>query len=133
MSSRTRLTLAVLVGYVLVAFLVGNRYPFSVFDMYSRAATNGSRIVARRDGAITEVDRFAEWRCEGEPRACQGEGAISTTEPVDRELLGWVRAHAGDSPAAVPVELVRRTWLFALDGDVRVEDCLIQRCRAVRR
>src|SRR5579859_2615614 len=43
MSSRARLALLVLVGYIAVAFLVGNRYPFSVFDMYSRPAENGSR------------------------------------------------------------------------------------------
>jgi hypothetical protein len=129
---RARLALGVLVGYVAIAFLVGNRYPFSVFDMYSRTTDNGSRIVARVEGRVEEVDRFVSWRCEGEPESCDQEGAISTTEPVDREILGWVHAHAGDSPAAISVELVRRIWRFSRDA-VRVEDCLVQRCRAVRR
>jgi hypothetical protein len=125
------LALLVLVGYVAVAFLVGNRYPFSVFDMYSRPADNGSRIVARRGDNIDEVDRYVDWSCV-EAESCDGEGAISTTEPVDRQLMGWVRAHAGQSSQAAPVELVRRTWRFSRDG-VRVEDCVIERCRAVRR
>jgi hypothetical protein len=131
MSSRARLALLVLVGYVVIAFAVGNRYPFSVFDMYSRPADNGSRIVARKDGQIEEVDRYVDWSCVL-AESCGREGAIATTEPVDRELMGWVRAHAGDSAAAAPVELVRRTWHFEAAG-VRIEDCVLQRCRAVRK
>ena len=131
MSRRARLALGVLAGYVAVAFVAGNRYPFSVFDMYSRPAQNGSRVVARSGGVIEEVDRFVGWSCV-EADSCEREGAVSTTEPVERELMGWVRAHSGDSPASQPVELVRRTWYFSAGG-VRVEDCLLSRCRAVRR
>jgi hypothetical protein len=128
--TRARLALGVLAGYIAIAFLVGTRYPFSVFDMYSRPTDNASRILARVEGRVDEVDRFVAWRCEGEPDLCEQGGAISTSDPVDRELFAWVRAHPGQGE--IPVELVRRIWRFSGDA-VRVEDCLVQRCRAVRR
>ena len=127
--TRGRFAAGVLAGYVAIAFLVGNRYPFSVFDMYSRSTDNGSRIVARAEGRIEEVDRFVAWSCQGEPDLCAGRD-VSTTGPVDGEILGWVRSHTGEGTIAV--ELVRRIWRFSGD-QVRVEDCLIQRCRAVRK
>jgi hypothetical protein len=136
MTSRARLALLVLGGYVVVAFAVHDRYPFSVFDMYSRVAANGSRIVARDGGRTDEVDHYRDWSCDGEidldARHCGREGAIETTDPVDHELIGWVRSHLGSAADARPVDLVRRTWYFS-GGGVRVEDCLLQHCRAVRR
>jgi hypothetical protein len=129
-SPRARLALLVLSGYVAVAFCVGNLYPFSVFDMYSRPAESGSRLAARRGARVEEVTRYRSWSCESEidldAQRC-GRG-VRTSDPVDHELYGWIRDHAGSG--GEPVELVRRIWFFSRQG-VRVEDCLLSRCRAV--
>jgi hypothetical protein len=85
------------------------------------------------------VTRYRGWSCDGEIDLDRCGPGVVTTEPVDRELIGWVREHPGEGrahpPAApataegsVPIELVRRVWYFH-KRDVRVEDCLISRCR----
>ncbi len=136
--------LAVLVfaGYASIATMV-RVFPFSTFDMYAHPETTASRLLARdASGQVGEVTRFGSWLCDGNlekssaPILCGAAGSFSFTPYQDQDLLHWVRTNPGvaDAPRSEPVELVRRIWrLGNSDGPPKVEDCLVTRCRAVRR
>lgn len=124
------------VGYMLVARVVEDLYPFSTFSMYARAQPGaGSRIVARDEhGRLREVTEVTDWACETaalDPYACE-DAEVHGVGYVDRAAIDWVREHAGDHPDARPVDLVRRIWRFPAGwGPPITSECLISRCRAV--
>jgi hypothetical protein len=130
----------VLAGYVGVSFAVGNLYPFSVFDMYSRARTTASRIVARDErGQIVEVGRYESWQCDGpidvSPAACGEPGSYFYVGYLDRERADYIAGHRGTGTSPAPVDVIRRIWWLENDspGPPRTTDCLLQRCTAVHR
>jgi len=131
----------VLAGYVGVSFAVGNLYPFSVFDMYSRARTSASRIVARdARGQIVEVERYEGWQCDGpvdvSPAACGEPGSYFYVGYLDAERAEYIAHHPGADGSRAPVDVVRRIWWLetaASPGPPRTTDCVLQRCTAVHR
>jgi hypothetical protein len=132
--SRLAAVLALL-GYLGVALALGNLYPFSVFDMYSRRFTSASRIVARDAGGhVREVERYARWSCDEpldvSPGRCGAPGSFFYVPYLDTDGSAYVAAHAGDGQGQ-PVDVVRRIWWLEGGGPPRVEDCLLSRCRAV--
>ena len=125
-----------LVGYFLIARVVGNVYPFSTFPMYSgRHAPSGSRIVAKDvAGGLHEVTDGEAWECDSGALSARGcvDDSVYYIGYVDREAIDFVRAHAGPDPRAAPVELVRHIWSFPADrGPPMTRDCILGRCRAV--
>lgn len=129
-------------GYVLVARVAGNLYPFSTFGMYSgippRAA---SRIVARdRAGAVRELTSFASFRCDHpvDLASCAQAGDAYTIDYLDREAVAYVGRTPLESGAAPDaeraesaVDVVRRVWHFEpAQQDPVVDDCLMSHCRA---
>jgi hypothetical protein len=137
------LVASLMTAYGLVAFGLGNLYPFSTFSMYSAAhQPNASRIVARdRLGALHEVTAFSAWSCDEPPNAsgevCLGNGAIYAIGYIDRASIAHVLEHAPaarpapGATATEPVLLVRHVWY--LDDLGRTEDCVIAHCRVARR
>lgn len=136
------------VGYLAVARVVDNVYPFSTFPMYARAhRRTGSRIVAKDESQrLHEVSDGVAWACDSasddghpatspglDPYGCSGEGVYTITY-VDRDAIDYVRTHAGNDPRARPVELVRHIWSFPDDrGPPTASDCHMASCRAVLR
>jgi hypothetical protein len=134
------LVASLMAGYLLVAFGLGNLYPFSTFSMYSGThQRNASRIVARdRLGALHEVTDFSAWSCDEPPdpsgETCLGGGAIYAIGYIDRASIAHVLEHgpaAPPAPATEPVLLVRHVWY--LDDPGRADDCFIAHCRVARR
>ncbi len=131
----------VVAGYAGIAFAVHNFYPFSVFDMYSRRSESASRIAARDEhGELAEVGRFEWWECGGtvdaSPSRCGEPGSFDYVPYLDDESVQYIARHAppGDSGGkARPVDVVRRIWWLTQPGPPRIEDCVLARCRAVRR
>jgi hypothetical protein len=127
-----------LAGYVGIAFAVHNFYPFSVFDMYSRAQTSASRVVVRDgSGQVAEVERYDRWRCDGEidvsPAKCGTPGSFTYTPYIDASRVGYIAGHTVSEASGDPVEVVRRIWWLDAPGAPRTTDCVLQRCTAVRR
>jgi hypothetical protein len=54
---------------------------------------------------------------------------------IDRDIQEYVQKHAAPNLTnGEPVDLVRHIWHFQDgSGDVLLEDCLLQRCQAVRK
>jgi hypothetical protein len=149
---RRPLAALVVAGYAGVAFAVHDLYPFSRFDMYSRARSSASRIVARdAAGHVAEVERFDAWQCERpvdvSPGTCGAPGSYTYTPYIDESRARWVAEHAaqgangksasthgadGERAAGEPVDVVRRIWRVD-EGPPHVTDCLLERCSAVRR
>ncbi|APR79814.1 Hypothetical protein A7982_05161 [Minicystis rosea] len=135
------ITVLVMGGYLLVARLVGNVYPFSTFSMYSEMQTDSaSHLVARdRTGKLHDVTAYDGWSCpeplDIDPPRCREPNPFSSIGYIDRASLEHVRAsHATHDGQAEPVDLVRHIWRFQKgSGDVRTEDCLLAQCQAVRR
>jgi len=135
-----RLVLSALLfcGYLLISRAVLHLFPFSIFNMYAGTTTSGSRVVARDTaGRLHEVDQLSAWDCGGRPDVAAGRcsGAPFYSVPYkDAEAVDYIVTHAGHSPAAAPVTLVRRIWRLGRSAaDTRVEDCVIQQCTAVPR
>jgi hypothetical protein len=126
------------IGYLAVARIVGNVYPFSTFPMYAgEQLSTGSRIVAKDETQrLHEVTDGIAWECETpalDPNGCSGRD-IHTISYVDREAIDYVREHTGSDPRARPVEIVRHIWRFPDDrGPPTTSDCRLALCRAVLR
>jgi hypothetical protein len=144
MASPRQLTACVaalsMTGYLLVARIAGNLYPFSTFGMYSAIpARAASRIVARDPtGTVRELTEFTSFRCDRpvDLSACQQVGDAYTIEYLDREA----RAYVGEAPlqpdareaTGAAVDVDRRVWHFEPGHeDPVVDDCLFSRCQAV--
>jgi hypothetical protein len=125
-------------GYLVVARIVGNVYPFSTFPMYAgERITSGSRIVARDESLrLHEVTDGTAWQCDAgalDPNGCAG-GHVHTISYVDREAIEYVRTHTGADPRSRPVEIVRHVWTFPDDrGPPTTSDCRLALCLAVLR
>jgi hypothetical protein len=127
-----------LAGYVLVARVAGNLYPFSTFPMYAQAhASNATRIVAKRaSGELREVSEFESWDCPAplvlDPNQCSTGSPLYTIDYLDREAVEYVREHRGGG--GVSVRIVRHIWQFDVGrGPARTSDCELLACRAVIR
>jgi hypothetical protein len=146
MASARQLTACVaalsMLGYLLVARIAGNLYPFSTFGMYSAVpARAASRIVARDgSGTVHELTEYTAFRCEHpvDLSTCQQTGDAYTIDYLDREA----QAYVGDKPLAsgpvdpedTSVAVVRRVWRFEPGHeDPVVDDCEMSRCRAVEK
>jgi hypothetical protein len=126
------------IGYLAVARIVGNVYPFSTFPMYAgEHLTTGSRIVAKDESQrLREVTDGTAWECDLpalDPNGCSGRD-VHTISYVDREAIDYVREHPGGDPRARPVEIVRHIWSFPDDrGPPTTSDCHLATCRAFLR
>ncbi len=150
---RAAVAVAVLsfLGYLVVARIVGNVYPFSTFPMYAgEHRSTGSRIVAKDEAqGLHEVSDGSAWMCDAasvdgappgetpppalDPHACTGDG-VYVIDYVDRAAIDYVRTHGGGDRRARPVELVRHIWTFPDDrGPPTTSDCHMASCRAVLR
>jgi hypothetical protein len=135
---RRPLAALVLAGYVGVAFAVHNLYPFSTFDMYSRARSSASRVVARdASGRVVEVERFDGWRCDGpvdvSPARCGAPGSYFYVPYIDDSRVDYIAKHSsGDGPRE-SVDVIRRIWWLDPGEAPRATDCELQRCSAVHR
>jgi hypothetical protein len=138
MHPRLMVALSVLAGYLALAFSVHNLYPISTFEMYAgRPVRSASRVIARdAAGALHEIDEYRDWQCPGPlplgPEACPAQWPYSYTGYLDRaaaELVAQQGGSGGDS-----VDVVRRVWRLSDEpGPPPASDCLLERCRAVRR
>jgi hypothetical protein len=129
-------------GYVVIARIAGNLYPFSTFGMYSGIpARAASRIVARDAvGTARELTDFTSFRCDQpvDLSSCRQTGDAYTIDYLDREARAYVgeaRLGPGALEATDPaVDVVRRVWRFEPGhDDVVVDDCVLSRCRAVEK
>lgn len=134
------LSAIVFVTYVGVSFGVSDLYPFSTFSMYSEnRVTSPSRIAVRdAGGAVRAFGAFARVSCDGpvDVRAsrCPALAPFATTGYLDAEDVARLHLEAGADPAAEPVEIIRRVWRVSeAPGAPAIDDCVLARCRAVRR
>lgn len=136
---RTRLGVSLLVfaGYFLAAFLAKNFYPFSMFDMYAgQGQPSASRIVARDSaGRLHPVRDYVGWQCpepvNTDPEQCQA-FPFYYIPYVDAGTLRYLRSHSAEVGAGARVDLVFHIWRLGPGGIESEQDCVIQRCRAVR-
>ncbi len=135
------ISIAVFVGYAGAALGLSNAFPFSTFPMYAEVApTYAARlVVADAEGRHLEVVRFDEWVCEGELERSRVEvamcpdGEIGHATPyLVQDALDYMRAHPGTPGGGEPVDLVVHVWRFDRT-QIRELDCVVARCRAVRR
>ncbi len=134
---------AIFITYLIAARLVGNLFPFSVFDMYQAHAPD---VVARvlvldARGVAAQVDAFEAYVCEG-PSLTMRE--IERTcgpdhRPIDyvvRDQALFIREHRGvarSRDGLEPISLVSRVRGSGTEvGDSEVSDCAIARCWARR-
>jgi hypothetical protein len=94
--------------------------------------------VARDEaGGLAEVERYDRWTCDGpvdlSPGKCGEPGSYYYVPYIDRSRADWIAAHGAGSPAGERVDVVRRIWWLDPTRAPRVEDCVLQRCTAVRR
>lgn len=139
--AQAALGLLVLVGLVVIAFELGERYPVARFHMFDHTSRAASRVMARRaDGQVVELGALRAFSCgevelftgptEG-PRACEVEDAYPDAEQRVGRYLARERA---EHPGGEPIEIVRRTYRFPDPwGPPAISDCTIGRCTAVTR
>jgi hypothetical protein len=122
--------------YLVAARIVGNFFPFSVFDMYrERPRDVAARVLAiDASGAAVELDAFEGFVCE-EPLSlarldltCGADHRPLDYVARDQEL--YVEAHRG-TEGGEPIAIVSRA--YALSSDHADSDCVIARCTARRR
>lgn len=134
---RLGLSLLVFVGYFAVAFVAKNFFPFSMFDMYAgQGEPSASRIVARdAAGHLHPVSDYSSWQCarpvDDDPMRCEA-FPFYYIPYVDTGTLRYVRSHSAEVKTGAPVDLVFHIWRLGPHGVESEENCLIQRCRAVR-
>jgi hypothetical protein len=137
MHPRVQVAAVGLLGYLGLALSVGNLYPVSTFEMYAAApARSASRVIARdAAGAAHEVDEYREWSCDApvplDRAPCASEWPYAYTGYLDRAAADWIASHPGSG--GEPMEVVRRIFRLGAAGPPEVRDCVLSRCRAVRR
>ncbi|MGE0791400.1 MAG: hypothetical protein AB7S26_37340 [Sandaracinaceae bacterium] len=142
---RAELALGVglLIALVVIAFEIGERYPFARFHMFDHRATAASRVIARApDGSDVELSSLQDFACEGEvelfvgdvrpgTRGCAVEAAYPEAE---RRVARYLERERTERASGEVYEIVRRTFRFEdPDGPPTVSDCVIGRCAAVER
>ncbi len=130
--------LAIFCAYFVAARLVGNLYPLSTFEMYSRPAPEwAARVFARdADGRLHRVDAFVGWRCP-DPTDLRAALASCGARHIALDYVvrdDQVAIDDGDpSPAGEPVELISRAQRVATGPGERTHVCRIATCTATRR
>ena len=128
-------------GYLLIARIVGDFYPFSTFSMYANVrSTSASHVVVRDSAAaLHEVYEYASFSCKAaidvDPPRCRASRDFESIGYIDRDIKEYIEKYSTPNlEMGEPVELVRHIWRFQDgSGEVLLEDCLLQRCQAVRK
>lgn len=136
-----------LVGLVVIAFEIGERYPLARFHMFDHRTTAAARVIARTaEGEALEIGTLEDIHCEGPvelftdpsadpsreaPRACS---IVSAYPESERRVARYLERERASEPSGEPIEIVRRTFRFddAWAAPV-IDDCVIGRCTARRR
>ena len=127
-----------MVGYLAIARVLGDVYPFSTFSMYGGATLDSaSRIVVVGDGGAAEIESFATLACDREidvaPLACVEEWPYTHFPAVDQQAAAAIAARSGPPGRGHAVAIVRRIWRFDASGSpVIARDCELARCEATR-
>jgi hypothetical protein len=126
-----------MLGYLAIARVLGDVYPFSTFSMYGGATLeSASRIVVVAADGAAEIESFATLACDREidvaPLACAHEWPYAHFPAVDEEAAAAIAARASPRGAGEPVAVVRRIWRFDADGLPVASDCELARCEATR-
>lgn len=145
--AQTWFGLVALVGLVVIAFEVGERYPFARFHMFDHTTTAASRVIARTsDGEALELGALEAIHCDGEVELFTGPSAdpsreaprqcpvVSAYPEAERRVARYLEREHAAEPSGEPIEIVRRTFRFDEPwGEPAVDDCVIGRCTARRR
>lgn len=121
--------------YLVAARLVGNLYPLSTFEMYSRPVPAWVTRIWARDatGALHRLDDYDEWRCEP---AIDLRAALERCGPEHVALDYVVRGEQVVLDAGVggdvSVDLISRAHRLANGPGERVRECVLARCSARR-
>lgn len=131
----------IVITYVVIAFEIGERYPFARFRMFQDLPDASSRVIARDpSGDVREVARYVAWQCpaiddlrfDGPEQPCPTAGSYPE---LDQRTAGWVRDHAAGAGSAPgeQIDIVRRTYYFPNRwGPPSHHDCVVTTCTASR-
>ena len=130
--------------YLVVAWSVGDFYPFSTVPMYQEHSTLPAQrlLVVNNDGELVDLDDLANLECEEPPsdalkRCPEGRvilpgGQIHHAFHIpylDDEVESKIRESEGGS-AQSTFRVLRRTWFEGENSKlIEIQDCLVMTCR----
>ncbi len=130
--------------YGLLAARMGERYPFSSFEMFAERSDTASRILVRvgEGDELAEVHDFQDFLCEGDPwpRPTSAEAdRFRELIPLERSALLYVDNHSASRQSTPQGDerdllIVRQLWSFEAgpgSGSTEPdEEQVLARCRA---